>query len=110
MNKKITVGINGFGRIGRTIFRLLMNHPAIEVVAVNDLAESKTLAHLLKYDSIHGVLKDKVTATKNRRIRHINIILCWEQRRQARYGFCLQERAIRCRQQVLHWLVQARVA
>ncbi len=65
MNKKITVGINGFGRIGRTIFRLLMNHPAIEVVAVNDLAESKTLAHLLKYDSIHGVLKDTVTATKN---------------------------------------------
>ena len=65
MNKKITVGINGFGRIGRTIFRLLMNHPAIEVVAINDLAESKILAHLLKYDSIHGVLKDTVTATKN---------------------------------------------
>lgn len=54
--KKITVGINGFGRIGRNLFRLLLNDPLIEVVAVNDLADPKTLAHLLKYDSIHGVL------------------------------------------------------
>ena len=52
----IRVGINGFGRIGRTLFRLLINHPSIEVVAINDLAPAKTLAHLLKYDSIHGVL------------------------------------------------------
>jgi len=54
--KKIKIGINGFGRIGRTLFRLLINHPSIEVVAINDLAPAKTLAHLLKYDSIHGVL------------------------------------------------------
>nr|WP_297785278.1 type I glyceraldehyde-3-phosphate dehydrogenase [uncultured Allomuricauda sp.] len=54
--KQITVGINGFGRIGRTLFRLLLNHPNIQVVAINDLADTKTLAHLLKYDSIHGVL------------------------------------------------------
>lgn len=54
--KNITVGINGFGRIGRTLFRLLRNHPNINVVAINDLANAETLAHLLKYDSIHGVL------------------------------------------------------
>lgn len=52
--KNITVGINGFGRIGRTLFRLLLKHPNIQVVAINDLANTKTLAHLLKYDSIHG--------------------------------------------------------
>lgn len=65
MEKKITVGINGFGRIGRNLFRLLLNHPAIQVVAVNDLADTKTLGHLLKYDSIHGVLKETITYTKN---------------------------------------------
>ena len=54
-NSKVRIGINGFGRIGRSLFRLLLNHPTIEVVAINDLADSKTLAHLLKYDSIHGV-------------------------------------------------------
>ncbi|HLV63684.1 type I glyceraldehyde-3-phosphate dehydrogenase [Galbibacter sp.] len=58
--KKIKVGINGFGRIGRTMFRLLLNHPKIEVVAINDLADSRTLSHLVKYDSIHGVLKEEV--------------------------------------------------
>lgn len=57
----IRVGINGFGRIGRRLFRLLLEHPNIEVVAINDLADSKTLAHLLKYDSIHGVLQHNVT-------------------------------------------------
>lgn len=65
MNNKITVGINGFGRIGRTLFRLLLNHPNIQVVAINDLADAKTLAHLLKYDSIHGVLNQTVSATEN---------------------------------------------
>ena len=58
--KKINIGINGFGRIGRTLFRLLINHPTINVVAINDLADIKTLSHLLKYDSIHGVLKEKI--------------------------------------------------
>lgn len=58
---KIKVGINGFGRIGRTLFRLLLNHPNIEVVAVNDLADARTLSHLIKYDSIHGVLQEKVS-------------------------------------------------
>ncbi|MBI2269319.1 MAG: type I glyceraldehyde-3-phosphate dehydrogenase [Bacteroidetes bacterium] len=53
---KIKVAINGFGRIGRTTFRALMKRPSIEVVAINDLADSKTLAHLLKYDSVHGII------------------------------------------------------
>ncbi|UQD56229.1 type I glyceraldehyde-3-phosphate dehydrogenase [Flavobacterium sp. K5-23] len=52
----IRVAINGFGRIGRNLFRLLLNHPSIEVVAINDIADKKTMAHLMKYDSIHGVL------------------------------------------------------
>ncbi len=49
----IKVGINGFGRIGRLVFRAMANDPAVEVVGVNDLTDAKTLAHLLKYDSIH---------------------------------------------------------
>lgn len=57
---KTTLGINGFGRIGRTLFRLLAMHEHIEVVAINDLADAKTLAHLLKYDSIHGVFNHDV--------------------------------------------------
>ena len=65
MNKKTTVGINGFGRIGRNVFRLLLNHPTIEVIAINDLADTKTLSHLLKYDSIHGVLKEDIEYTEN---------------------------------------------
>jgi glyceraldehyde 3-phosphate dehydrogenase len=52
--ENITLGINGFGRIGRTLFRLLEKEPGIRVALVNDLAEAPTLAHLLKYDSIHG--------------------------------------------------------
>lgn len=58
--KKIRIAINGFGRIGRSVFRLLINNPNIDVVAINDLSNSKTLSHLLKYDSIHGVLTHEV--------------------------------------------------
>lgn len=61
----ITVAINGFGRIGRRVLRLLHNHPSIKVVAVNDLADAKTLAHLLKYDSIHGVFPAEISSTEN---------------------------------------------
>ncbi|MEZ4838818.1 type I glyceraldehyde-3-phosphate dehydrogenase [Flavobacterium sp.] len=57
---KTKIAINGFGRIGRNLFRLLLNHPTIEVVAINDLADVKTMAHLLKYDSIHGILKEEI--------------------------------------------------
>ncbi len=63
--KKTRIAINGFGRIGRNLFKLLLNHPSIEVVAVNDLADAKTMAHLLKYDSIHGILKLPVEATQD---------------------------------------------
>ena len=64
--KKIRVGINGFGRIGRNLFRILLDHPTIEVVAINDLAGAPTLAHLLKYDSLHGVLKREVKGEEGR--------------------------------------------
>jgi len=59
----VKVGINGFGRIGRNIFRAALGDPAIEIVAVNDITDSMTLAHLLKYDSILGNLSNKVTHT-----------------------------------------------
>ncbi len=59
---KTKIAINGFGRIGRNLFRLLLNHPTIEVVAINDIADAKTMAHLLKYDSIHGVLSNAIKA------------------------------------------------
>ena len=52
----VKVGINGFGRIGRNAFRAAINNSNIEIVAVNDLTDAQMLAHLLKYDSIHGVL------------------------------------------------------
>lgn len=59
----IKVGINGFGRIGRNILRASLGDPAIEFVAVNDITDPKTLAHLLRYDSILGNLAQKVTYT-----------------------------------------------
>lgn len=58
----IRIGINGFGRIGRRVFRLLHNHPQLEVVAINDLADAKTLSHLLKYDSIHGIFHETISS------------------------------------------------
>lgn len=64
----IKVGINGFGRIGRNIFRAIDKDPAfkdIEIVAINDLTNNQTSAHLLKYDSIMGVYERSVTATEN---------------------------------------------
>jgi glyceraldehyde 3-phosphate dehydrogenase len=59
------IAINGFGRIGRNLFRLLLNHPSIEVVAINDIADNRTMAHLIKYDSIHGVLPYEVSFDDN---------------------------------------------
>lgn len=61
----INVAINGFGRIGRRVFRLLQNHKNIQVVAINDLADAKTLSHLLKYDSVHGGFNGAISHTKN---------------------------------------------
>jgi glyceraldehyde 3-phosphate dehydrogenase len=57
----IRVGVNGFGRIGRVFFRAAMTAPEIQVVGVNDLANARTLAHLLKHDSVHGTLGAEVT-------------------------------------------------
>ena len=61
----VKVGINGFGRIGRNVFRASLGDSDIDFVAVNDLTDTKTLAHLLKYDSVHGNLNHKITATEN---------------------------------------------
>jgi len=58
---KIKIGINGFGRIGRRLFRLLYDNPSIEIVAINDRADGNTLAHLLKYDSIHGIFDNDIS-------------------------------------------------
>lgn len=59
----VKVGINGFGRIGRLVFRHALNDPNVEIVAINDLTDAKTLAHLLKYDSMYGILDADVSAT-----------------------------------------------
>lgn len=73
---KTRIAINGFGRIGRNLFRLLWEHPTIEVVAINDIAEATTMAHLLKYDSIHGIMNADVSASEdslnvnNKKIRY----------------------------------------
>ncbi|MEW6276349.1 MAG: type I glyceraldehyde-3-phosphate dehydrogenase [Bacillota bacterium] len=61
----VKVGINGFGRIGRNVFRAARKHPELEIVAVNDLTDAKTLAHLLMYDSVHGIYQNPVTATES---------------------------------------------
>lgn len=62
----VKVGINGFGRIGRNVLRAALGRSDFEVVAINDLTDSKTLAHLLKYDTLSGTLAAKVEAGDNR--------------------------------------------
>jgi len=62
----VKIAINGFGRIGRPVFRIIIDqHPNLEVVAINDLTPTKTLAHLVKYDSVYGVWERDVKATEN---------------------------------------------
>jgi glyceraldehyde 3-phosphate dehydrogenase len=63
MSKK--VAINGFGRIGRNVFRACLNNPNIDIVAINDITDCETLAHLLKYDSVHGILNAQVEVQDN---------------------------------------------
>ncbi|MDR9400418.1 MAG: type I glyceraldehyde-3-phosphate dehydrogenase [Psychroflexus sp.] len=72
-SNNIKVAINGFGRIGRSFFRLCLEQKNIKVVAINDPADTKTLAHLLKYDSIHGVLNESVEY-------HNDTIICDQQK------------------------------
>jgi glyceraldehyde 3-phosphate dehydrogenase len=57
----VKVGINGFGRIGRNVFRAALNNSNVEIVAINDLTDANMLAHLLKYDTVHGTLAEDVT-------------------------------------------------
>lgn len=59
----LKVGINGFGRIGRNVYRAAFDDPEIEIVAVNDITDAKTLAHLLKYDSVMGTFDADVEAS-----------------------------------------------
>ena len=61
----IKVGINGFGRIGRMVFRAALKHSDVEVVAINDLTDAPTMAHLLKYDSVHNQLSNDIHAAEN---------------------------------------------
>lgn len=64
----IKVGINGFGRIGRCVLRALAQNPKIEVVLINDLTDAKTLSHLYKYDSVHGINSQNVSSGENQLI------------------------------------------
>ncbi len=61
--KKIRIAINGFGRIGRAAFKIALEHPSLEVVAVNDLTDTETLAYLLRFDSVYGKYGRKVSHT-----------------------------------------------
>lgn len=65
MGTTLKIGINGFGRIGRLVYRQIYNMPGIDVVAINDLTSPKVLAHLLKYDSAQGRFETEVTSTDN---------------------------------------------
>jgi len=62
----VKIGINGFGRIGRLVLRAAWNHSAVEVVAINDLTDAATMAHLLKYDSVHGIWDADLTVRDDR--------------------------------------------
>jgi hypothetical protein len=62
MAAKVRLGINGFGRIGRLVGRLVSRHPRIVLVAINDITDAATLAHLLKFDSVHGIFKEEIRA------------------------------------------------
>ena len=63
--KKIRVAINGFGRIGRLVFRAGLNREDIEFVGINDLLSPEYMAYMLKYDTMHGTLKETVSSTEN---------------------------------------------
>ncbi|MGG6433371.1 type I glyceraldehyde-3-phosphate dehydrogenase [Anoxybacillus sp. D401a] len=83
----VKIGINGFGRIGRNVFRAALKNPEIEVVAVNDLTDAKTLAHLLKYDSVHGTLDAEVTVNGNNIVVNGKEIIVKAERDPANLGW-----------------------
>jgi glyceraldehyde 3-phosphate dehydrogenase len=74
------VAINGFGRIGRHAFKFLLQKPGVEVVAINDLTDNATLAHLLKYDSVHGKFNGTVSSDENHLIINGKAIRCLAER------------------------------
>ena len=74
------IAINGFGRIGRLTFRNLINDPSVEIVAINDLTDNQTLAHLLKYDTAHGPFDGTVEATDHKLTVNGKDIACYSER------------------------------
>jgi glyceraldehyde 3-phosphate dehydrogenase len=84
MSAPIKIAINGFGRIGRITFRNLIKNPNVEVVAINDLTDNKTLAHLLKYDSVHGRFDGTVTADEDYLFINDSKIRVYEERDPAK--------------------------
>ena len=75
----VNVGINGFGRIGRNFFRAAYKDPALQIVAVNDITDAKTLAHLLKYDSVHGRFEASVEVKENAIVvngKEVQVLAC----------------------------------
>lgn len=62
---KTKIAINGFGRIGRNVFKVLFERDDVEIVAINDLTDNETLAHLLKYDTNYGIYQHEVAAKEN---------------------------------------------
>lgn len=83
----VKVGINGFGRIGRNVFRAAINNPEFDVVAVNDLTDANMLAHLLKYDSVHGVLDAEVSVDGNHLVVNGKTIKVTAERDPAQIGW-----------------------
>ena len=82
----VKVGINGFGRIGRNVLRAALNNSNIEVVAVNDLTDANMLAHLLKYDSVHGKLDAEVSVNGNNLVVNGKEIIVKAERDPANLG------------------------
>ena len=76
----LKVGINGFGRIGRNVFRAAVNDPEIEIVAVNDITDAATLAHLLKYDSVLGIFGADIEASEDTIIVNHNPIKVYSEK------------------------------
>ena len=75
----VKVGINGFGRIGRNFFRAAYKDPSLQIVAVNDITDAKTLAHLLKYDSVHGRFEASVETKENAIVvngKEVQVLAC----------------------------------
>ncbi len=77
---KVKIGINGFGRIGRNVFKIAMERKNMEVVGINDLTDTKVLAHLLKYDSTQGRFNGTVTYDENAIIVNGNRIVVTAER------------------------------